>query len=72
LQERLDIPGARMNRLDGLRVETDKGWGLVRASNTTPNLVLRFEAESPDALDELQQQFRHGISSLAPSLDLTF
>ena len=38
--------------IDGLRVDFDDGWGLIRASNTTPKLVLRFEAKTPSKLDE--------------------
>ena len=44
--------------IDGLRVEYSDGFGLVRASNTTPVLVLRFEAESNKALERVQDQFR--------------
>ncbi|MDF7676502.1 phosphomannomutase/phosphoglucomutase [Neisseriaceae bacterium ESL0693] len=47
--------------LDGLRVEFSDGFGLMRASNTTPVLVLRFEADSPEALIRIQTQFRHVI-----------
>lgn len=44
--------------IDGLRVEYDDGFGLVRASNTTPVLVLRFEADSASSLKRIQDQFR--------------
>ncbi|MEE2822580.1 MAG: phosphomannomutase/phosphoglucomutase [Acidobacteriota bacterium] len=40
--------------IDGVRVLFDRGWGLVRASNTQPIIVLRFEAESPELLEEIQ------------------
>jgi phosphomannomutase len=52
--------------LDGVRVEFPDGWFLVRASNTEPSLTTRFEAETPDRLEELKtilrdalQQFPH-------------
>ncbi len=48
--------------IDGLRVEYNDGFGLVRASNTTPVLVLRFEAETPSALKRIQDQFRNILS----------
>lgn len=70
LANRLDIPGAVMTRLDGLRAETPEGWGLIRASNTTPSLVLRFEADSREALGRLMQAFRDALAALAPNLDL--
>ena len=41
--------------IDGVRIKFDGGWGLVRASNTQPALVLRFEADSPERLEEIQK-----------------
>ena len=43
--------------IDGLRVDFDDGWGLLRASNTTPKLVLRFEAETPSRLNDIKNIF---------------
>ncbi|EKO36089.1 putative phosphomannomutase/phosphoglucomutase [SAR86 cluster bacterium SAR86E] len=43
--------------IDGLRVDFDDGWGLMRASNTTPKLVLRFEAKTSDRLKEIKNMF---------------
>ena len=49
------FPGAReIVTIDGVRVEYDDGFGLVRASNTTPVLVLRFEGTSPESLARIQ------------------
>ena len=50
--------------LDGLRVEYKDGFGLVRASNTTPVLVLRFEADSDAALERIQSDFRRVLSTV--------
>lgn len=58
--------------IDGLRVEYPDGFGLVRASNTTPVLVLRFEADTPDALNSIQQRFRQAILSIRPDLQIPF
>lgn len=63
---------ARLITLDGLRVEYPHGWGLVRASNTTPSLVLRFEADDPAAMAEIQDQFRQRLLALQPDLTLPF
>ena len=63
---------AEINRLDGLRVEFDDGWGLVRASNTTPCLVIRFEADSRDRLERLQSAFRKQLLNTEPTLKLPF
>lgn len=52
------------NDIDGVRVNFDKGWGLVRASNTGPNLTLRFEAETEDYLESLKNEFMEVINKL--------
>ena len=58
--------------LDGVRVDYPKGWGLVRASNTTPVLVLRFEAETETELERIKEVFRAQLNSAVPDLDLPF
>ncbi len=58
--------------IDGLRVEFQDGWGLVRASNTTPSLVFRFEGDNEAALQRIRRQFHDLIVSLDPSLVLPF
>ena len=58
--------------IDGMRVEFDDGWGLVRASNTTPSLVLRFEARDELALSRIQDEFRRVMLQADPSLSLPF
>ena len=63
---------ASVTTLDGLRVDYPKGWGLVRASNTTPVLVLRFEAESEAELKRIQDVFRAQLYTVAPDLQLPF
>ena len=52
-----DFGTANKITIDGLRVNFDDGWGLLRASNTTPKLVLRFEADSPKRLNEIKTMF---------------
>ena len=64
--------GARASTIDGLRVDWTDGWGLVRASNTTPVLVMRFDADSEDALRRIQGEFRAQLLALAPDLQLPF
>ena len=63
---------ANITTLDGVRVDYPKGWGLVRASNTTPVLVLRFEAESEEELKRIQEVFRAQLYTVAPDLSLPF
>lgn len=57
--------------IDGLRVEYSDGWGLIRASNTTPCLVLRFEADSQESLDRIKGEFKTNILSIDNDLDLS-
>ena len=58
--------------IDGLRVEYADGFGLMRASNTTPVIVLRFEANTEAALARIQAQFRDIIWDAAPNVALPF
>ena len=54
--------GAQVITLDGLRVEYPSGWGLIRASNTSANLTLRFEADDDKSLEEIRRRFRHELA----------
>ena len=58
--------------IDGVRVEYDDGFGLVRASNTTPVLVLRFEAENAIALKRIQQALGRAILAVKPDVKLPY
>jgi phosphomannomutase/phosphoglucomutase len=58
LSQDIDFPGSEINTIDGIRVDYENGWGLVRASNTTPCLVLRFEADDKETLENIQAKFR--------------
>lgn len=62
----------KLNTVDGVRVEFDYGFGLLRASNTTPCLILRFEADTPQNLKHVQDIFKQNLLSLDPSLQLPF
>jgi phosphomannomutase/phosphoglucomutase len=58
--------------IDGLRVEYADGFGLARASNTTPVVVLRFEADNAAALERIQADFRRMLSAARPGITLGF
>ncbi len=64
--------GARITTIDGLRADWTDGWGLVRASNTTPVLVLRFDAKDGAALARIQAVFREQMLAVNPDLVLGF
>jgi phosphomannomutase/phosphoglucomutase len=73
LAETAEFPGAtEVIRIDGLRVEYADGFGLARASNTTPVIVLRFEADSETALRRIQAEFRRIFAASAPGITLPF
>jgi phosphomannomutase/phosphoglucomutase len=63
---------AEIVTIDGLRVNFADGWGLVRPSNTTPCLVLRFEADNETVLKKIQNLFRNLLLSVKPGLVLPF
>ncbi|MGV1017017.1 MAG: phosphomannomutase/phosphoglucomutase [Fluviibacter phosphoraccumulans] len=68
-----DFPGARdVITIDGLRVEYEDGFGLARPSNTTPVVVLRFEADNAAALERIQAEFRRVLNQARPGLKLPF
>jgi phosphomannomutase / phosphoglucomutase len=58
--------------IDGLRVEYADGFGLARPSNTTPVVVLRFEADDAAALKRIQEDFRRAILAVKPEAKLPF
>ena len=73
LQKTAKFTGAdEVIKLDGLRVEYPDGFGLARPSNTTPVIVLRFEADTEIALKRIQEDFRRVILEAAPGLVLPF
>ena len=61
-----------VNKIDGLRVDYQDGFGLVRASNTTPTVIFRFEADTENGLDQIQNDFRSQILKVRPGLKLPF
>lgn len=63
---------ARITTIDGIRADFDDGWGLVRSSNTTPCLVLRFDADDEAALKRIQELFREQILAVDDTLKLPF
>ncbi|PPC77467.1 phosphomannomutase/phosphoglucomutase [Pokkaliibacter plantistimulans] len=66
--QKLDFPGGDKSTIDGVRVDFPDGWGLIRASNTTPVLVLRFEAETTEALERIRSLFQARLNEVDGSL----
>ena len=67
-KKRMDFKEAKIIDIDGVRVEFKSGWGLLRPSNTSPVLVLRFEANSEDELKVIKEKFRKILYSINPNL----
>jgi phosphomannomutase/phosphoglucomutase len=73
MQQQASFPGStEVITIDGLRVEYPDGFGLVRASNTTPVLVCRFEADTDEALARIQSSLRDAVLAVKPGATLPF
>ena len=68
--EECSLDGKKIT-IDGLRIEFSNGWGLLRASNTTPKLVLRFEGSSENDLNKIQENFMNEFKRICPEIDPT-
>ncbi|MGZ8196488.1 MAG: phosphomannomutase/phosphoglucomutase, partial [Methylosarcina sp.] len=72
LMSTANFAGGKITTIDGMRVDFPNGWGLVRASNTTPSLVIRFEADTKEALKSIQDQIRQQMVAIKPDITLPF
>jgi phosphomannomutase/phosphoglucomutase len=72
LVKRAHFPDAKLTTIDGLRADFPDGFGLVRASNTTPVLVFRFEADNQAALQKIQGRFRELLEQAHSGVSLPF
>lgn len=70
--ESSDFTSGKVNTMDGIRVDFSNGWGLVRASNTVPALTARFEADTQENLEIIQDEFRAQIALIDPEIELNF
>ena len=66
------FPLGNVTTLDGVRVDYPDGFGLARASNTTPTLIFRFEADTEEALNRIKEEFRFNIGSIRSNLELPY
>ena len=71
-KEQTQFTEGKVFDLDGLRVDFADGWGLIRPSNTSPIVTLRFEGETQTALDRIKALFREKILAVEPNLKLPF
>ena len=68
LEQQADFGNGTLTTIDGLRVDFEDCWGLVRPSNTSPVLSLRFEADDPEALERVQRIFQDQLTAISPAL----
>jgi len=71
LSKAADWGDGTVTDIDGVRVDFADGWGLIRASNTSPVLTLRFEADGQSALDRIKNRFRRAIAAVDPELSFS-
>ncbi len=71
LQAEAKFPGAEITTIDGLRADYADGFGLIRASNTTPVLVMRFEGHTPEALHRIEADFMAALRAVKPDARIT-
>lgn len=72
LAKTANFTDAKLCTIDGIRVDFPDSWGLVRASNTTPSIVFRFEADGESAMEGVKMKFRRWLHTLNPELKLPF
>jgi phosphomannomutase/phosphoglucomutase len=72
IQQEASFPDAEITTIDGLRADFETGWGLIRPSNTTPYLILRFEADNEKELKKVQNLFRKELLKIDKTLQLPF
>ena len=64
------FPNAEITKIDGLRADFEYGWGLVRASNTMPCLVMRFEADTREELSYIKNSFVEQILNIDSTIEI--
>lgn len=69
---RASFPEAKITTIDGIRADFAYGWGLVRCSNTTPCLVIRFDADDEESLERIKEDFREQLLAVSDGLELPF
>lgn len=71
-ENRVKFEDAKITTIDGIRADFEDGWGLVRCSNTTPCLVIRFDADNETALERIKEAFRAQLLKVSNDLNLPF
>lgn len=72
IKQQASFPNAKIHTIDGLRIEFEHGWGLIRPSNTSPYLTLRFEADDETEMHRIQKMFRKELLNIDKNLKIPF
>ena len=68
----MEFPNADINTIDGVRISINNSWALMRASNTSPKLVLRFEGDTEDNLNQIKNLFENNFLKIFPDIKLDY
>ena len=68
----MEFPNAEINLIDGVRVTIDNSWALIRASNTSSKLVLRFESDTEEGLNQIKSLFEENFLRIFPEIELNY
>ena len=71
-RQKMSFDNANIIDIDGFRIEFADGWGLIRPSNTTSHVIIRFEADNESALERIKSEFRTLIQAIDPGLEVPF
>tara|TARA_B100001175_G_scaffold96545_2_gene81786 strand:+ start:3398 stop:4762 length:1365 start_codon:yes stop_codon:yes gene_type:complete len=71
-KSKMEFPNADINTIDGIRVSIGDSWALMRASNTSPKLVLRFEGDTEDNLNQIRTLFENNFLRIFPDIKLDY
>ena len=69
---KMNFADAEINLIDGIRVTKSNSWGLLRASNTSPKFVLRFEGNTPQDMESIKNEFEKNLNQIFPDLSLEY
>ena len=68
----MEFSNAKINTIDGVRISIGNSWALMRASNTSPKLVLRFEGDTEDNLNQIRKLFEDNFLKIFPDIKLDY
>ena len=71
-KKEMNFDDATISEIDGIRVSYENSWGLLRASNTSPKLVLRFEGKNMNEMEFIKSKFEENLKRIFPEINLNY